>query len=88
MHYPNEAARHKLLDVVGDLSLIGTRIQGKVIANKPGHFVNTQFAKKIAKIIKIEQRNYVPVYDLNQEPLMDIHKIMSVLASQTSIFIY
>ncbi|WP_310558940.1 bifunctional UDP-3-O-[3-hydroxymyristoyl] N-acetylglucosamine deacetylase/3-hydroxyacyl-ACP dehydratase [Flavobacterium sp.] len=79
LHYPNEAARHKLLDVVGDLSLIGTRIQGKVIANKPGHFVNTQFAKKIAKIIKIEQRNHVPVYDLNQEPLMDIHKIMSVL---------
>ena len=79
LHYPNEAARHKLLDVVGDLSLIGTRIQGKVIANKPGHFVNTQFAKKMAKIIKIEQRNYVPVFDLNQEPLMDIHKIMSVL---------
>jgi len=79
LHYPNEAARHKLLDVVGDLSLIGTRIQGKVIANKPGHFVNTQFAKKMAKIIKIEQRNHVPVYDLNQEPLMDIHKIMAVL---------
>lgn len=79
LHYPNEAARHKLLDVVGDLSLIGTRIQGKVIANKPGHFVNTQFAKKMAKIIKIEQRNYVPVYDLNLEPLMDINKIMSML---------
>ena len=79
LHYPNEAARHKLLDVLGDLSLIGTRIQGKIIANKPGHFVNTQFAKKMAKIIKIEQRNQVPVYDLNQEPLMDIHKIMSVL---------
>jgi UDP-3-O-[3-hydroxymyristoyl] N-acetylglucosamine deacetylase/3-hydroxyacyl-[acyl-carrier-protein] dehydratase len=79
LHYPNEAARHKLLDVVGDLALIGTRIQGKVIANKPGHFVNTQFAKKMAKIIKIEQRNYVPVYDLNLEPLMDIHKIMAVL---------
>ncbi|WP_338407236.1 bifunctional UDP-3-O-[3-hydroxymyristoyl] N-acetylglucosamine deacetylase/3-hydroxyacyl-ACP dehydratase [uncultured Flavobacterium sp.] len=79
LHYPNEAARHKLLDVVGDLALIGIRIQGKVIANKPGHFVNTQFAKKLAKIIKIEQRNHVPVYDLNQEPLMDIHKIMAVL---------
>lgn len=79
LHYPNEAARHKLLDVVGDLALIGTRIQGKVIANKPGHFVNTQFAKKMAKIIKIEQRNYVPVFDLHQEPLMDIHKIMAVL---------
>ena len=79
LHYPNEAARHKLLDVVGDLSLIGVRIQGKIIANKPGHYVNTQFAKKLAKIIKIEQRNHVPVYDLNQEPLMDIHKIMAVL---------
>lgn len=79
LHYPNEAARHKLLDVVGDLALIGTRIRGKVIANKPGHFVNTQFAKKMAKIIKMEQRNAVPVYDLNQEPLMDIHKIMNIL---------
>lgn len=79
LHYPNEAARHKLLDVVGDLSLIGTRIQGKIIANKPGHFINTQFAKKMAKIIKIEQRNQVPTYDLHQEPLMDIHKIMAML---------
>jgi UDP-3-O-[3-hydroxymyristoyl] N-acetylglucosamine deacetylase/3-hydroxyacyl-[acyl-carrier-protein] dehydratase len=79
LHYPNEAARHKLLDVIGDLALIGVRIKGKVIANKPGHFVNTQFAKKLSKIIKIEQRNQVPVYDLNLEPLMDIHKIMSIL---------
>jgi UDP-3-O-[3-hydroxymyristoyl] N-acetylglucosamine deacetylase/3-hydroxyacyl-[acyl-carrier-protein] dehydratase len=79
LHHPNEAARHKLLDVVGDLALIGMRIKGKVIANKPGHFVNTQFAKKMAKIIKIEQRNQVPFYDLNQEPLMDIHKIMAML---------
>jgi len=79
LHYPNEAARHKLLDVVGDLALVGTRIKGKVIANKPGHFVNTQFAKKLSKMIKIEQRNQVPVYDLNLEPLMDIHKIMSIL---------
>ena len=79
LHYPNEAARHKLLDVVGDLALVGMRIKGKVIANKPGHFVNTQFAKKLSKIIKIEQRNQVPVFDLHLEPLMDIHKIMSIL---------
>jgi UDP-3-O-[3-hydroxymyristoyl] N-acetylglucosamine deacetylase/3-hydroxyacyl-[acyl-carrier-protein] dehydratase len=79
LHYPNEAARHKLLDVIGDLALIGTKIKGKIIANKPGHFVNTQFAKKMQKIIKIEQRNQIPVYDLNKEPLMDIHKIMSML---------
>ena len=79
LHYPNEAARHKLLDVIGDLALVGTWIKGKVIANKPGHFVNTQFAKKLSKIIKIEQRNHVPSFDLNLEPLMDIHKIMSIL---------
>lgn len=79
LHYPNEAARHKLLDVVGDLALIGTRIRGKVIANKPGHFVNTQFAKKMAKIIKTERRNQIPTYDLSKEPLMDITKIMSML---------
>jgi UDP-3-O-[3-hydroxymyristoyl] N-acetylglucosamine deacetylase/3-hydroxyacyl-[acyl-carrier-protein] dehydratase len=79
LHYPNEAARHKLLDVVGDLALIGMRIKGKVIANKPGHFVNTQFAKKMSKIIKIEQRNQVPTFDLHKEPLMDITKIMAML---------
>ena len=79
LHYPNEAARHKLLDVIGDLALVCTRIKGKVIANKPGHFVNTQFAKKLAKMIKIEQKNHVPNYNLNLEPLMDIHKIMSIL---------
>ena len=79
LHYPNEAARHKFLDVIGDLALIGTRIQGRVIANKPGHFVNTQFAKKMAKIIKEEKRNQVPTYDLHKEPLMDVTKIMSML---------
>ncbi|MCK0157865.1 bifunctional UDP-3-O-[3-hydroxymyristoyl] N-acetylglucosamine deacetylase/3-hydroxyacyl-ACP dehydratase [Cellulophaga sp. F20128] len=79
LHQPNEAARHKLLDVIGDLSLIGTRIRGKVIANKPGHYVNTQFAKKLAKIIKAEKRNSVPKYDLSLPPLMDIHQIMDML---------
>ena len=77
--YPNEAARHKLLDIVGDLSLVGIKIQGKIIANKPGHFVNTQFAKKLSKIIKIEQKNQVPSYDLNLPPLMDIQQIMNIL---------
>lgn len=79
LHYPNEAARHKLLDVIGDLALIGTSIKGKVIANKPGHYVNTQFAKKLSKIIKLEKRNKVPKYDLNKEPLMDVSKIMQML---------
>ena len=79
LHQPNEAARHKLLDVIGDLALTGTPIRGKVIANKPGHYVNTQFAKKLAKIIKLEKRNKVPTYDLHQEPLMDTAKIMEIL---------
>jgi UDP-3-O-[3-hydroxymyristoyl] N-acetylglucosamine deacetylase/3-hydroxyacyl-[acyl-carrier-protein] dehydratase len=79
LHYPNEAARHKLLDVIGDLALIGTRIQGKVIANKPGHFVNTQFAKKLSKIVKTERRNNVPNIDLNQIPAMDVNAIMDML---------
>jgi UDP-3-O-[3-hydroxymyristoyl] N-acetylglucosamine deacetylase/3-hydroxyacyl-[acyl-carrier-protein] dehydratase len=79
LRWANEAARHKLLDVIGDLALVGTRIKGKVIANKPGHLVNTLFAKKLQKIIKLEKRNYVPKYDLNQPPLMDIHQIMNIL---------
>jgi UDP-3-O-[3-hydroxymyristoyl] N-acetylglucosamine deacetylase/3-hydroxyacyl-[acyl-carrier-protein] dehydratase len=79
LHHPNEAARHKLLDVIGDLALIGYRIRGKVIATKPGHFVNTQFAKKMSKIIKKDIKDNVPQVDINQEPLMDVMQIMDVL---------
>ncbi|MFH4969039.1 bifunctional UDP-3-O-[3-hydroxymyristoyl] N-acetylglucosamine deacetylase/3-hydroxyacyl-ACP dehydratase [Gaetbulibacter sp. M240] len=79
LHHPNEAARHKLLDVLGDLALVGTPLRGKVIANKPGHFVNTQFAKKLSKLIKNERRNNVPNIDLNQPPLLDITQIMAML---------
>ena len=79
LRWPNEAARHKLLDVVGDLALAGMRIRGKVIATKPGHKVNTNFAKKLAKIIQSDKRNNVPQYDLSQPPLMDINKIMTIL---------
>ena len=79
LRWTNEAARHKLLDVIGDLALIGVKIKGKIIANKPGHYVNTEFAKKLVKIIEKEKRNKVPSYDLNQPPLMDIHQIMEVL---------
>jgi UDP-3-O-[3-hydroxymyristoyl] N-acetylglucosamine deacetylase/3-hydroxyacyl-[acyl-carrier-protein] dehydratase len=79
LHYPNEAARHKLLDVMGYLALTGTRIRGKVIANKPGHTINTQFAKKLSKIIKTEKRNKVPQIDLNSPPLFDVSEIMNRL---------
>jgi len=79
LYWPNEAARHKLLDVIGDLALVGTRIRGKVIATKPGHKINTTFAKKLAKMIQIEKRNKVPYFDLNKPPLMDVNKIMDIL---------
>jgi len=79
LNHPNEAARHKLLDVIGDLGLIGTRIRGKIIATKPGHYVNTQFAKKLSKIIKTEKRNKVPVFDLTKKPIKDVNAIMDIL---------
>lgn len=79
LHHPNEAARHKLLDVVGDLSLIGMPIKGRIIATKPGHRVNTEFAKKVKGIIKKELRNKVPKYNPNEEPVMDINAITNTL---------
>ena len=79
LHYPNEAARHKLLDVVGDLALLGTRIKGKVIANKPGHFVNTMFTKHLSSIIKNEKRNLAPQIDLTKPPIMDVNQIQELL---------
>ncbi len=79
LHYPNEAARHKLLDVVGDLALIGKRIKGKIIANKPGHKINTLFAEKISKKIKEEKRKNIPKFDINTEPVYNIQDIMRIL---------
>ncbi|MDG4945243.1 bifunctional UDP-3-O-[3-hydroxymyristoyl] N-acetylglucosamine deacetylase/3-hydroxyacyl-ACP dehydratase [Weeksellaceae bacterium KMM 9713] len=79
LHHPNEAARHKLLDVIGDLTLVGTKLKAKIIANKPGHLINTQFAKKLNKQIKIAKRKNVPQIDLNKPPLYDINQIMELL---------
>ena len=79
LHHPNEAARHKLLDVIGDLALIGQRIRGKVIAHKPGHRINAEFAKKLAKIIKQEKRLNVPIVDMTVPPLMNVTQIMKML---------
>ncbi|MDG2491437.1 MAG: bifunctional UDP-3-O-[3-hydroxymyristoyl] N-acetylglucosamine deacetylase/3-hydroxyacyl-ACP dehydratase [Flavobacteriaceae bacterium] len=79
LHYPNEAARHKLLDIIGDLALVGKRIRGKVIARKPGHKVNIDFARKLSKIIKQEKRLNAPNIDINQPPLMNVNDIMKML---------
>lgn len=79
LHHPNEAARHKLLDVIGDLALIGVPIRGRIIATKPGHYVNTEFAKKLARKIRLERRNKIPKFDITQEPVKDVNEIMELL---------
>jgi UDP-3-O-[3-hydroxymyristoyl] N-acetylglucosamine deacetylase/3-hydroxyacyl-[acyl-carrier-protein] dehydratase len=79
LHYANEAARHKLLDVLGDLALIGRRIRGKVIAKKPGHFINTEFAKKISELIEREDRLSEKISEYDQKAIMDADKIMKIL---------
>jgi UDP-3-O-[3-hydroxymyristoyl] N-acetylglucosamine deacetylase/3-hydroxyacyl-[acyl-carrier-protein] dehydratase len=80
MHYPNEPARHKLLDVIGDLSLIGMPLKAKVIAKKPGHLANTELAKLIRKDIKKQlSKPKAPFYDPNQPPLFDIKKVQEYI---------
>jgi UDP-3-O-[3-hydroxymyristoyl] N-acetylglucosamine deacetylase/3-hydroxyacyl-[acyl-carrier-protein] dehydratase len=79
MNHPNEAARHKLLDVIGDLALVGVKLKGKVIANKPGHFVNTQFAKKLNRQWKLQRKKNVPDFDIHKPPVFDINGIMKLM---------
>ena len=78
LRFNNEPARHKLLDLIGDLALIGMPIIGKVIALKPGHTTNTAFAKKIRHAIK-RQDVMPPIYDPNKEPVYDINGIKKLL---------
>lgn len=76
LYHENEPARHKLLDVVGDLSLIGMPIKARIIATKPGHGVNTGFAKLIRKMIKAnKQKMPIPKYDPNEPPLFDTMEV-------------
>ncbi|MCG8579379.1 MAG: bifunctional UDP-3-O-[3-hydroxymyristoyl] N-acetylglucosamine deacetylase/3-hydroxyacyl-ACP dehydratase [Bacteroidales bacterium] len=78
--YPNEPARHKLLDVIGDLALCGMPIKGRIIASRPGHMANVEFAKLIRKEIKQRAlKPEVPVYDPNKEPVCDINDIKRML---------
>lgn len=78
LRWANEPARHKLMDVMGDLALIGRPLKGKVIATRPGHTINTKFAKKIRKEIK-RQDVQAPVYDPNKQPIMDNNRIRELL---------
>lgn len=79
LHHPNEAARHKLMDVIGDLALIGIPVQGRVVATKPGHKINTDFAKQISLIIRENRKSNAPVINLNEPPVMDVNQIMDIL---------
>jgi len=72
LRFPNEPARHKLLDIVGDLALIGYPIKARIIANRPGHSTNIEFAKKIKQYIKKNKHSKgVPVYDPSLPPVYD-----------------
>lgn len=76
LRFPNEPARHKLLDVVGDLALIGYPIKAHIIANRPGHSSNVDFARKIKQYIKKNKHTRdVPMYDPNQPPLYNTQQI-------------
>ena len=78
LKFDNEAARHKLLDVIGDLALVGMPIKGRIIAVRPGHETNVEFAKKIRSYIK-KKKSGPPVVDLNAKPLYDINDIKKML---------
>jgi UDP-3-O-[3-hydroxymyristoyl] N-acetylglucosamine deacetylase/3-hydroxyacyl-[acyl-carrier-protein] dehydratase len=80
LRFPNEPARHKLLDVVGDLALIGYPIKARIIANRPGHSSNVEFAKKIKQYIK-KNKNIkdVPVYDPSATPVYTLEQIEKTL---------
>ncbi|PWD99193.1 bifunctional UDP-3-O-[3-hydroxymyristoyl] N-acetylglucosamine deacetylase/3-hydroxyacyl-ACP dehydratase [Marinilabilia rubra] len=80
LHFPNEPARHKLLDVIGDLTLTGQPIKGRIIAKKPGHKINAEFAKAVRKEIKRRQmKTDAPPYDPEATPVYDINAIKNYL---------
>lgn len=80
LQFNNEPARHKLLDVVGDLTLVGKPIKGKIIAIRPGHSANTNFARLLQKEMEKQfSKTAAPIYDPNLEPVMDIARIKELL---------
>lgn len=80
LRFPNEPARHKLLDVVGDLALVGVPIKAHIIANRPGHASNVEFARKIKQYIKKNRHiKDVPVYDPNKPAIFDLPRIQRTL---------
>lgn len=76
--WPNECARHKLLDVIGDLALVGKPIKGRIIATRPGHTINNKFARQLRKEIRLHEIQ-APNYDCNVAPIMDVNRIRELL---------
>lgn len=76
--WENEPARHKLLDIIGDMALIGKPIKGRIIATRPGHTINNKFARMMRKEIK-KHEIQVPKYDVSKAPIMDINQIRELL---------
>lgn len=78
IQYPNEPARHKLLDIIGDIALIGKPIKGRIIATRPGHKINNKLARLVRKQIKLNEVQ-PPIYDPNKEAVFDINRIKELL---------
>ncbi|MDR1156547.1 MAG: bifunctional UDP-3-O-[3-hydroxymyristoyl] N-acetylglucosamine deacetylase/3-hydroxyacyl-ACP dehydratase [Bacteroidales bacterium] len=80
LHFSNEPARHKLLDLIGDFALIGKQIKGRIVATRPGHAANNQMARMLRQIIKKEMaKALIPKYDPNQPPALNIEQIKNTL---------
>lgn len=76
--WQNEPARHKLLDIIGDMALIGRPIKGRIIATRPGHTINNKFARQMRREIRMHEIQ-APNYDPNDTPLMDVNRIRELL---------
>ena len=76
--WDNEPARHKLLDIIGDLALIGKPIKGRIIATRPGHTINNKFARQMRKEIR-KHEIQAPGYNCNEAPIMDVNRIRELL---------
>lgn len=80
MYFSNEPARHKLLDILGDFSLIGRPIKGRIVASRPGHYANNQLARKIRNIIRQEEtKHQFPAFDPEAAPLYNVNQVMNIL---------
>ena len=76
--WENECTRHKLLDIIGDMALIGKPIKGRIIATRPGHTINNKFARQMRKEIR-KHEIQAPIYDCNEKPVMDVNRIRELL---------